>query len=59
MQIDASKTIEAKFYDSEILVKITCLQLECEQSFIASNVVIGSEALILYKQRWRSSTQIG
>jgi len=52
MQVGASKAIEAKFYESEILVKITCLQLEREQLFIVSNVVVGGAALILYKQRW-------
>ena len=52
MQIGTSKSIEAKFYDSEIAVKITCLQLEREQLLIASNAVIGDDALIAYKQRW-------
>lgn len=31
---------------------ITCLQLEKEQLFLASNVFIGQEALLAYKQRW-------
>ncbi len=52
MQIGTSKSIEAKFYESEIAIKITCLQLEREQLLIASNVVIGDDALRLYKQRW-------
>ena len=52
MQVGAIKSVEAKFYDSEILVKITCLQLEREQLFIVSNAVVGDDALILYKQRW-------
>ena len=51
-QIGTSKSIEAKFYESEIVVKITCLQLEREQLLIASNAVIGDDSLIAYKQRW-------
>lgn len=49
IQVGAIKSVEAKFYDSEILVKITCLQLEREQLFIVSNAVVGDDALILYK----------
>lgn len=51
MQIGEIKTIETKIYDS-ITIKITCLQLEREQLFVASNVLIGQQALLKYKQRW-------
>lgn len=46
------RTIESKFYNMERSIKITCLQLEQEQLFVVSNVIIGSDALLAYKQRW-------
>jgi hypothetical protein len=45
-----TKAIETELY--AIPIKITCLQLENEQLFVASNVLIGEEALLAYKQRW-------
>ena len=51
MQIGESKTIETKLY-CNIAIKITCMQLEREQVFIASNVLIGERVLLAYKQRW-------
>jgi transposase len=51
MQICETRTIETKIYDS-ITIKITCLQLEREQLFVASNVLIGEQALLAYQQRW-------
>jgi Transposase DDE domain len=50
MQPDETKAIEAKLY--AIPVKITCLQLDTEQLFVASNILIGGDALLAYKQRW-------
>ncbi|GFQ79391.1 IS4 family transposase [Trichonephila clavata] len=51
MQMGDTKTIESKIYNG-MAIKITCLQLEREQLFIASNVLIGECALLAYKQRW-------
>jgi Transposase DDE domain len=51
MQIDESKAIKTKIYNKKIKINMTCLQLEKEQLFIASNVAIGKEALLAYKQR--------
>ena len=50
MKMGEVKTIENELY--KIPLKITCLQLEKEQLFIASNAFIGESALISYKQRW-------
>ena len=50
MQVGESKTLETKIYG--VATKMTCLKLEKEHLFIASNVVIGAEALHAYKQRW-------
>ena len=50
MSIGETKAIETELY--AIPIKVTCLQLEKEQLFIASNVLIGEEALLAYKQRW-------
>lgn len=50
MQIGEVKTYDTALY--KIPIKITCLQLEKEQLFIASNVFIGESALLSYKQRW-------
>ena len=44
------KTLDTKIYDLNL--KITCLGLEKEHLFIASNSVVGDDALICYKQRW-------
>jgi hypothetical protein len=44
------RVAESKVYKQS--VKITCLQLETEKLIIISNVAIGAEALIAYKQRW-------
>ncbi len=52
MNTGTSKTIEAPFYHTSLSLKITCLQLEREQLFIVSNTIIGTEALLAYKQRW-------
>jgi hypothetical protein len=43
-------TVETKLYKTP--VKITCLGLEREHLFLASNVFVGKEALGAYKQRW-------
>jgi len=51
MQVGESRTIDTKLY-SILPIKITCLQLEREQLFVASNVFIGQQALLAYKQRW-------
>ena len=51
MQVGENKTLESKIYNG-IAIKITCLQLEKDQVFIASNVIIGNDALLAYKQRW-------
>lgn len=51
MQIGEVKTVETKLYNT-ITIKITCLQLEKEQLFVASNIFIGEPALLSYKQRW-------
>lgn len=51
MQIGETKTVDTKIYNS-ITVKITCLQLEREQLFVVSNILIGEQALLAYKQRW-------
>lgn len=50
MQTGEFRTTETNLY--QIPVKITCLQLAKEQLFIASNCLIGQEALLAYKQRW-------
>jgi hypothetical protein len=50
MQIGETKTIDTKIYTSTT-VKITCLQLEREQLFVVSNILIGDQALLAYKQR--------
>ncbi len=50
MQKSEMKTVDTKLYD--ILIKVTCLQLEKELLLVVSNVVIGEVALIAYKQRW-------
>ena len=50
MQPGKTKAIETKLYSMPI--KITCLQLEKEQLFVASNILIGEAALLAYKQRW-------
>ena len=52
IKLGASKTLETKIYNRKISVKITCLQLDREQLFIASNAVVGVNALLVYKQRW-------
>jgi hypothetical protein len=45
-----ARAIEARLYT--IPVQITCLQLEKEQLFVVSNILIGEDVLIAYKQRW-------
>lgn len=50
MQMGESRGQACEFYGMN--VKISCLQLETEQLFIASNVCIGAEALLVYKKRW-------
>ncbi len=50
MQIGEVKTVETELY--KMPIKITCLQLEQEQLFVASNILIGESALLAYKQRW-------
>ena len=45
-----ARCIEARLYT--IPVQITCLQLEKEQLFVVSNILIGEDVLIAYKQRW-------
>jgi hypothetical protein len=44
-----ARAIEARLYT--IPVKITCFQLEKEQLFVVSNILIGEDVLIAYKQR--------
>jgi hypothetical protein len=51
MQPGKVKTEETKIY-GKLAIKITCLQLEREQLFVASNKAIGSEVLAEYKKRW-------
>jgi transposase len=48
--VGKTKTLQTKIYG--VLIKITCLGLEKEYLFIASNSVIGKNALLKYKQRW-------
>jgi hypothetical protein len=50
MQQGEIRTEETRLY--KIPVRITCMQLERDKLIIASNVVVGNEALIKYKQRW-------
>lgn len=50
MQAREIEAVETAIYD--VKIKMTCLQLESEQLFIASNVVIGDEALLTYRRRW-------
>jgi hypothetical protein len=52
MHVGTYKKVETRIYNKKINIKMTCLQLEKEQLLIASNVVIGEDALNLYKQRW-------
>jgi len=52
MKVGEYKTAQSKIYNKKIDIKITCMQLEREQLFIASNVLIGEDALTSYKQRW-------
>lgn len=51
MAAGESLSVRAKLYGG-LDTNITCLQLEKEQLFVASNVLIGQEALLAYKQRW-------
>lgn len=46
------KVAETSIYDSKMQVKITCMQLEKEQLFIASNVGPSVDILSSYKDRW-------
>jgi hypothetical protein len=50
MEKGEMRVVESKVYKQS--VKITCLQLETEKLIIISNVAIGEEALVAYKQRW-------
>ena len=52
MHVGTYKKVETRIYNKKINIKVTCLQLEKEQLLIASNVVIGEDALNSYKQRW-------
>ncbi len=52
MHVGNTRAVVTKLYNSQNDIKITCLQLECEQLFLASNVLIGDSVLIAYKQRW-------
>jgi hypothetical protein len=51
MQPQEMQTVETKIY-GDLAVKITCLQMEKDYLILASNIVIGEEALLTYKQRW-------
>ena len=44
------RTVTTRIYKTPI--HITCLHMEKEQLFLASNVFVGEEALRAYKQRW-------
>jgi len=50
MQVGEYRGAETRIYG--VPIKITCLQLVKEQLLIASNCLIGQEALWSYKQRW-------
>lgn len=50
MKTGQFRTASTKLY--KIPINLTCLQLEKEQLFLASNVFLGQEALLAYKQRW-------
>jgi Transposase DDE domain len=50
MEVGEVKTVTTELY--KMPIKITCLQLEKELLLVASNIVIGEEALLAYKQRW-------